>query len=150
MRTIQRDIASAVLLSKDGKVFLARKGGKAVFAGTWTIPGGGIDEGEGKEQAMQREILEETGIDVKGMQAELVDVGQGSSEKTLKDTGERVMVDMTFYDFQVMLDKNAEEIKLTIDPSEFEEANWFTKDELATLQLSPTCEKLFRKIKLLT
>lgn len=150
MRTIHRNIASAVLISADDKIFLAKKTASAVFSGTWTIPGGGIDEGETKEQAMAREVKEETCIDVSGLPAELVDVGPGSSEKTLKGTGERVIAEMTFYDFRVMLEQNADEIHFEIDPSEFEEAKWFTKEELGTIQFSPTCEKLFKKIGLLS
>lgn len=150
MRTIHREIASAVLISADDKIFLAKKTASAVFSGTWTIPGGGIDEGETKELAMTREVKEETDIDVSGFPAELVDIGQGSSEKTLKDTSERVLAEMTFYDFRVILAQPADEIKFTIDPTEFEQAKWFSKAELANIQLSPTCEKLFRKIGLLT
>lgn len=146
MRTIQRDIASAVLMSKDGKIFLAKKAGAAVFEGTWTIPGGGIEDGETKEQAMAREVREETDIDVSGTHAELVDVGKGSGEKTLKTTGERVIVDMTFYDFRVMLNESAMTIAVTIDPAEFIEYGWFSEDEIPNLQLSPTCKKLFQKL----
>lgn len=53
MRTIRRNIASAFFVSKDKKVLLGknRKGG--IFEGSYAVPGGGIEEGETKEQGLQ-------------------------------------------------------------------------------------------------
>lgn len=149
MRTIERDIASAVLITQDGKIFLARKKAGGVYEGTWAIPGGGIDAGETKEDAMTREVHEETGIDVAHLSAELVDVGKGESEKTLKETGERVLVQMTFYDFRVMLKDDAAHIAVHL-ADEFDSYQWFAKDELATIAMSPGSENLFRKLGYLT
>lgn len=145
MRTITRDIASAVLVSADGKIFLAKKNTGGVYEGAWTIPCGGIDEGETRGQAMMREVREETGIDVTGMTVELVDVGKGESEKTLKDTGECVVVSMTFYDFRVILGQPADAITIHL-ADEFEEGRWFSQEELTIITMSPSCEKLFRKL----
>ncbi len=46
MRTMQREIVSALLLSKDHKVLFARKNQNksAVYSDCWHIPGGGIEE----------------------------------------------------------------------------------------------------------
>ena len=63
MRTIHRDIVGGFIFSKDNKLLLGknRKGG--VYEGSFVVPGGGIEEGETKEIALQREMKEETGID---------------------------------------------------------------------------------------
>src|SRR5271155_866423 len=93
MREINRDIVSAILVSKDSKVFQAKKNSKkgGVYIDCWHIPGGGIEEGEDLVEALNREVLEETNIDISPYTIELFDdKGTGKSEKTLK-TGEKVM-----------------------------------------------------------
>ena len=47
-----------VNVNNDGQFFL----GKRVGAEAWQFPQGGIDEGETTEQALYRELYEETGI----------------------------------------------------------------------------------------
>lgn len=56
-------IRSAVLIWRDGEVLLVRheKGGHSY----WLVPGGGVDPGETMVDAGARELLEETGYDVK-------------------------------------------------------------------------------------
>lgn len=50
----------AAVLWRDGQVLMGlRKGSHG--AGTWSFPGGHVDEGEGPLQAIAREVLEETG-----------------------------------------------------------------------------------------
>ena len=86
MRTIHRDIVSAVILSKDGKILMGMKDPSSggVYADCWHIPGGGIDDGEDKLSALRREVLEETGIDIAAAATTLADdTGSGETEKTL-------------------------------------------------------------------
>ena len=47
MREINRDIVSAIMLSKDKRIFLAKKNPNkgGVYIDCWHIPGGGIEEG---------------------------------------------------------------------------------------------------------
>ncbi len=49
----------AVLFNKDGLVFAGRRTG--IHSEAWQMPQGGIDEGETPEQAVMRELEEETG-----------------------------------------------------------------------------------------
>ena len=51
----------AVLIEHDGKLLLARRA-VAPAKGKWDIPGGFIDGGESAEDAVRREIEEETGL----------------------------------------------------------------------------------------
>lgn len=146
MREINREIVSAVILSRDNKIFLGKKSEKTgqVYGGCWAIPGGGIDLGEDNVTALKREIMEETTIDTTDAKIELVDDKKtGTSEKILKDTGEKVLCHMRFHDYKVSLTKNAEEIETNTD-REFEESSWFTLEEIKTLKLTPPSTELFK------
>lgn len=149
MRTIQREIASAVLVSRDQKIFLGRHRDGGVYENCWLIPGGGVDEGETVEQALVREMREETGIDIAGCVMDIVSTHDGTAEKTLKATGERVIAEMHFNDFRVQLPHNAADIPPAPD-DELTESRWFTVDEIAHLTLSPPTETLFRKLGYIT
>lgn len=48
----------------DGERVLLIKRGHAPLKGQWNIPGGGVETGETLEQAVAREVLEETGLTV--------------------------------------------------------------------------------------
>jgi 8-oxo-dGTP diphosphatase len=54
--------AAGLLIDKDGRWLVVKKkyGG---LKGMWSLPAGFVDEGENLEQAVQREVKEETGLD---------------------------------------------------------------------------------------
>ena len=139
MREIQRKIASALILSQDNKLLMGRKdptkGG--VYSDCWHIPGGGVDEGETLEQALRREVLEETGIDISSYQIKSIPfIGSGLAEKTLK-TGEKVMCRMEFNRFEVNIaDRKAGEIKLH-QTDDLVEIKWFGMEELPKIKHIP-------------
>ena len=56
--------AVAVLQRSDGFVLLAERPKGKPWAGWWEFPGGKIESGESPEQALQREIQEELGIEI--------------------------------------------------------------------------------------
>ncbi len=51
------------LIRREGKVLLGRRPEGHSLAGLWEFPGGKIEIGETPEQALQRELSEELGID---------------------------------------------------------------------------------------
>lgn len=54
-----------VLLFRDGKLLILQRAGEHMnYTPDWCIPGGHVDEGEDFRTAAQRELFEETGIDV--------------------------------------------------------------------------------------
>lgn len=55
--------ACALCVDEDGRVLLARRAGD-VFHGYWDLPGGFLEEGEHPLEAIRRELLEETGLEV--------------------------------------------------------------------------------------
>lgn len=148
MRTIEREVVSALLFSKDGQLLLGKTAPEAggVYSGSWIIPGGGMEPGESKLETLHREVLEETGLDISNYETKIVeDGGKGESEKTLKETGERVLVRMNFYTYEVRLDKTADELDLQ-PTEELAEVMWVPKSELKMLSLSPPTIKLLNKL----
>lgn len=137
MRTIQRDIVGAFIFSKDDKFLIGKSTKGGVYADQWIIPGGGIEESETKLTALKRELLEETGLVVDDEFIEQLDeVHSGESEKTLRETGERVHVQMRFYNFVIKLPETAANVSLKTD-DDFVSPCWVARDELKTVDLSP-------------
>ncbi len=150
MRTIHREIVSAHIYSNDGKLLMARNteaDAGVVYGDCWKLPGGGIEAGETPLETLVREVQEETGLNITALPVELVaDSIVGESEKVLKETGERVLVKMKFFTYKVILPDIANEIRITLEPSEFTEYRWFELSELKTIRLAPPSVELFTKL----
>ena len=54
-------LAISAAIFRDGKVLIVRRG-RAPAKGIYTLPGGGVELGETLEQAVMREVREETGL----------------------------------------------------------------------------------------
>lgn len=57
-------VVRALLVNPEGKVLLLKRANTAWGAGEWCLPGGKVDYGQTVREAAQREILEETSLDV--------------------------------------------------------------------------------------
>ena len=53
--------ADCVLVVADDRLLLTQLAARTGAGGRWNLPGGGLDPGEGPEDAVVREVLEETG-----------------------------------------------------------------------------------------
>jgi 8-oxo-dGTP diphosphatase len=61
-RVEERKRAAAVIV-RDGRVLMVHERSRRATGGEWwTLPGGGIEPDESAEQAVRREVLEETGL----------------------------------------------------------------------------------------
>ena len=57
------DAVGAIITDADGRLLLIKRGHEPE-AGRWSLPGGRVEPGESDQQALVREVREETGLDV--------------------------------------------------------------------------------------
>lgn len=57
-------MVAGIFRDADGRVLIAERLGDASFAGLWEFPGGKIDSGETRDDALRRELKEELGIEI--------------------------------------------------------------------------------------
>lgn len=149
MRTIEREIVGALILSKDNKILLGKHREDVIFGGAWVIPGGGIESNENSEEALIREIAEETGIIIQKEYISLFDNTKiGETEKQLEN-GEKIRIKMNFQDFLVKIENPAQMIEISYDQKEFSDMRWFSFGELKDISLMPSLKSLFKRAGIL-
>lgn len=85
------DIVNGLLVA-NGKVLMAlRSNHRRSYRRTWSFPGGHVETSETLEAALQRELMEEIGVEVISSQRLM----------TLKDTADGITSDVTFHLFKV-------------------------------------------------
>ena len=145
MRTIKRDIVGAFIFSNDGHILLGHNGLGGVYPGCWVIPGGGLEPNETKLEAAQRETLEEVGINISKASVTEIDI---ACTKTLKESGETVNVDMTFFNFKVKIPLPAGKMPLKLE-DDFASAEWIPLTELSDMKFSPSVEAVLKHLELI-
>lgn len=152
LRTIERDIAGAVIISADGKLLMGQKvphSGAVYAQGYWVIPGGGVEPGETVLQALHREIFEETGLNSTPYPVSQLPAITGRSVPKPLPTGETVIAKMEFLNFRVDIPLPAADIP--IGPSdELPILEWFELADLGKVKLSPPSVELFTKLGFLS
>lgn len=59
------DVVAAIITNEEGEILITQRNLKKAQGGLWEFPGGKIESGETREQAIVREIKEELTIDIK-------------------------------------------------------------------------------------
>lgn len=70
------EVAVGILLRPDQSFLLTSRPAGKVYAGFWEFPGGKLEPGESVEHALRRELTEELGIEIQGVElwkSEMVD-----------------------------------------------------------------------------
>lgn len=75
-------VVAGALLDSTGLVLIAQRPPGKVLAGRWEFPGGKLAEGESPSDALQRELREELGIDLRKFEW-VLDITNAPDEKPL-------------------------------------------------------------------
>ncbi len=111
------DLGVAARAILNNKILLVKEA-RGPFKGMWSLPKGSVDDGEGPETAVLRELEEETGA-----KGEIIGLA------ALRSTMNKEMP-AVFICFDVQVTSNSE----VIDAEEISESKWFSLDELKSLQ----------------
>lgn len=120
MRTVDHQVVGAVLVANDKVLLCRRSTGRASYPGVWDIPGGHIEEGEGPEEALRRELKEELGINLPECSADRL----------------AVVIVPGKYDLTVYLIRSWRGSPVNLAPDEHDEICWFSADALGSLEIS--------------
>lgn len=141
-----RPCAGVMLLNAEGKVFVGQRLDSASDA--WQMPQGGIDPGEGPEEAALRELGEETGIG-----RHLVDIVARSSGEHLYDLPPHLMGKMwggkyrgqrqTW--FLMRFNGTDSDVDIATKHQEFRAWRWVETDQLEIL-IVPFKKELYRNV----
>ncbi len=122
----------AIVLQQD-EVLLIRRGA-APQKGLWSLPGGGLELGESLDQAVQREVLEETGLEVRVLEF------AGVFERITKDDTEAVQYHYVLLDYLCEMVGGA-----LAAGDDAAEAEWVSRDTLCDRSLTPGLEDVIDK-----
>jgi len=149
MRTIDREIVSPFIFSNDGYILLGKSKPGGVYPGYMLIPGGGVEPGESLVDAVKREVKEEVGLTLDD--AKIVHIDDSltdTTEKTLRDTNERVLVNMHFNIFRIDIPRPAAEIAVTAG-DDFSDAEWVAFYDLPSKKIPETTKSSLRDFGIL-
>jgi len=130
-------VAIGGIIIEDNKILLVKRN-KEPNKGGWAIPGGSVKPGETLQRAVEREILEETGL-----------VVSAKDPIHVFDYIERGRQGRLRFHY-VIVDFRADVVAGTLHPSDdAADAGWFTPNEIKKLRITKTTKEFLRKIKFL-
>jgi 8-oxo-dGTP diphosphatase len=132
-------VAVGGVVIKEDRVLLVRRG-KPPSEGEWAIPGGSVELGETLQEAVQREILEETGITIR--------VGKDPIhvfDDVRKDNAGHIRFHYVILDFSGEFLRG--EVKAADDAKD---ARWVSPEDFSQLNINTNTVKLMKKLEFLS
>lgn len=126
-------IAVGAVVVRDGRVLLVQRG-QPPSEGLWAIPGGRVELGETLQEAVEREIKEETGLTIRARHPVY------TFDVILRDDAGRVQF------HYVIVDLLADYVSGELRPGDdVRQARWVAPVELEKLPISQTTLELLRQ-----
>ena len=129
-----QDGAAAIILNKDGQILLQARSDND----RWGLPGGCQDVGERFEETIVREVKEETNLDVKEEDLELITIVSGESRRKSYPNGDIVFNNTVLF----LIDKYSGELKWDYESKEMK---FFDLDALPENQHDPDLIDAYKK-----
>lgn len=128
------------VIIEDGRALLIRRGSEPLL-GQWSIPGGTLELGESLQQGVARELLEETGIEVRVLKLiEVFDRIYPGPEGVAQEQSARPKFHYVIVDY--LCERISGEARAASDVTDVAYA---AEDELERFELTPTATRVLRK-----
>jgi ADP-ribose pyrophosphatase YjhB (NUDIX family) len=143
-RRVQRFGAYAAATGPDGRILLTRISAGYPGAGLWHLPGGGTDHGETPEQALARELFEETSQH--GRVTGLLGISHRYDPTAVGPEGVPIDWHVIRVLFRVRVDLPTEPVVTEAAGGSTAEASWFTRSEVDALTLTELAREAVDRI----
>ncbi|HEX9914482.1 MAG TPA: NUDIX hydrolase [Candidatus Bathyarchaeia archaeon] len=122
------------MIIRRGRILLTVRG-KPPSEGMWGLPGGAVEVGETIEEALVREVREETGLDVRPLKMVAV------LDSVTRDDDGRVKYHYVLFEY--ICEYLSGEAHAASDALN---ARWVPLDDLGSVQVMPTTKRFIQKI----
>jgi 8-oxo-dGTP diphosphatase len=120
---------------QDDRILLIERG-REPLKGQWSLPGGGVETGERLEDAVRREVLEETGIEVAVREVALI------FERLIPDEHGQTEYHFVLVDFLCQVTGGT-----LCAGDDCSQARWFGLDEVDSLPMTEGTVAVIRRVR---
>ncbi|MFC4561759.1 NUDIX hydrolase [Nocardiopsis mangrovi] len=136
--SLRRFASYGLVTDPEGRLLLTRIAEGFPGAGTWHLPGGGVDHGEHARAALRREIFEETGQDA-GVGG-VVGIAHHARNAQMGPEGAPVDIYAVWVFFHAHI-ADPRPLRVTETAGSTADCAWFTPEELPGIRLSATSRR---------